>query len=262
MISIRASSLPELFDCPARWEAKHILGKRLPASGATQLGTAIHAGAAAFDVSRINDTGLTVDEAAAAVVDAIYKPEFDVQWDEEKPAEAEKIGIALHRKYCTQISPVREYVAVEIRCDSLEITDLGITLTGTIDRLRVTDNGYGITDIKSGKTAVSASGVVNTSAHGYQLGAYELMAECASGLRITEKAEIIGVQTGKTDKAQRIGTGEISGTREMLLGDGDTHGVLEMASKIIHSGSFYGNPRSMLCSEKFCPIFKQCKFKL
>lgn len=262
MIAIRASSLSELFDCPARWEAKHILGKRLPASGATQLGTAIHAGAAAFDASRINDTGLTVDEAAAAVVDAIYKPEFDVQWDEEKPAEAEKIGIALHQKYCTKISPSHEYVAVEIRCDSLEITDLGITLTGTIDRLRAVGDGYGITDIKSGKTAVSAAGIVNTASHGYQLGAYELMAECASGLRITEKAEIIGMQTGKTDKGQRIGTGEIAGAREMLLGDGETPGVLEMASKIIHSGTFYGNPRSMLCSEKFCPIFKQCKFKL
>ena len=262
MISIRASSLSELFDCPARWEAKHLLGRRMPSSAASQLGTAIHAGAAAFDVSRINNTGITVDEAAAAVVDAIYKPESDVQWDGEKPAEAEKIGIALHRKYCTLISPTREYAAVEIKCDSLEITDLGITLTGTIDRLRVTDNGYGITDIKSGKTAVSADGTVNTSAHGYQLGAYELMAECASGLRITEQAEIIGMQTGNTDKGQRIGTGEIAGAREMLLGDGDTPGVLEMASKIVHSGSFYGNPKSMLCSAKFCPIFNQCKFKL
>ena len=38
MTAIRASSLPELFDCPARWEAKHLCGRRLPRSAAAQLG--------------------------------------------------------------------------------------------------------------------------------------------------------------------------------------------------------------------------------
>ena len=32
-VSIRASSLPELFDCPARWAAKHLRGMRMPMSG-------------------------------------------------------------------------------------------------------------------------------------------------------------------------------------------------------------------------------------
>ena len=36
MITIRASSLPDLFDCPARWEAKYINQMRLPTSGAAQ----------------------------------------------------------------------------------------------------------------------------------------------------------------------------------------------------------------------------------
>ncbi len=233
----------------------------MPASGASQLGTAIHAGAAAFDAGKINDTGITVDEAAGAVVDAIYRPEHDVKWDEEKPSDAEKIGIALHRKYCTTISPARDYAAVEIQCDALEITDLGIILTGTIDRLRVVESGYGITDIKSGKTAVSADGTVSTSQHVFQVGAYELMAEAASGLQITGPAEIVGMQTGKTDKAQRVGTAKIAGARELLLGDGKIPGVLEHASRILHSGVFYGNPRSMLCSSKFCPVFTNCHFR-
>ncbi len=261
-VTIRASSLGELFDCPARWEAKHILGRRLPPSGATQLGTAIHAGAAAFDAGQLNNTGITVNEAAAAVVDAIHRPEYEVDWNEDKPSDAEKIGIALHEKYCTVIAPRRDYAAVEIACDRLEVTDLGIVLTGTVDRLRIGSDGYGITDIKSGKTAVSADGTVDASPHAFQLGAYELMAECASGLRVTEPAEIIGMQTGKTSKAQLVGSAEVGGAREMLLGNGDKPGVLELASRIVHSGAFYGNPRSMLCSPKFCPIFKNCQFKL
>ena len=262
LVAIRASSLPELFDCPARWEAKHIRGLRTPSSAASQIGTAIHAGAAAFDASRIVDGGITVDEAAGAVVDAIYKPEQDVQWDDESPAAAEKICLALHHRYCTIISPQRDYVAVEIDCDSLDITDLGIRLTGKVDRVRAIGDGYGISDLKSGKTAVAANGTVDTSAHAFQMGAYELLAECSSGLPITEPAEIVGMQTGKTDKAQRVGTGLISGAREMLLGDGDSPGVLEHAANLVRSGVFYGNPRSMLCNKKFCPVFERCKYRL
>ena len=38
LVRLRASSLPELFDCPARWEAKHVKNMRLPTSAAAQLG--------------------------------------------------------------------------------------------------------------------------------------------------------------------------------------------------------------------------------
>lgn len=260
-IKIRASSLSELFDCPARWEAKHILGKKLPASGVAQLGTAVHAGAAAFDASRINGTGITVDEAAAAVADAIHHPEHEVVWEEESPAAAEKIGIALHKKYCTEVSPKRDYVAVEVACDKLEISDLGLVLTGTVDRVRAVEGGYGISDLKTGKTAVLADGTVATTAHRFQMGAYELLAEVGGGLSITEPAEIIGMQTGKTEKAQRIGTGEITGARELLLGDEAKPGVLHHASQLLHAGVFYGNPRSMLCNKKFCPAFETCRYR-
>ncbi|WP_252720773.1 hypothetical protein [Acinetobacter radioresistens] len=40
IIPIRASSLSDLFDCPARWEAKNLLNKRTPAGARTRLGTA------------------------------------------------------------------------------------------------------------------------------------------------------------------------------------------------------------------------------
>lgn len=234
----------------------------MPSSGAAQLGTAVHAGTALFDSSRLpGGSPLTADDAAGAVVDAIYKPEREVDWDEDRPQDAERIAIALHAKYCSEIAPTQNYAAVEIKCDRLEITDLGIALTGTTDRVRHTEDGYAISDIKTGKTAVSADGTVKTSGHAYQLGVYELLAEHSSGLSITGPAQIIGLNTGKTPAAQRSGIGSVISARDVLLGDAEIPGVLENASKLIHSGVFYGNPRSMLCSEKYCPNFAICKYR-
>jgi hypothetical protein len=45
------------------------------------------------------------------------------------------------------------------------------------------------------------------------------------------------------------------------VGEDDSPGVLEIVSKMIHSGSFPGNPRSMLCNPKYCPVYSVCKFR-
>lgn len=262
IIPIRASSLGELFDCGARWEAKHIRGLRTPKSGKAQIGTALHRSTGAFDQSTLDGAGLKAEDCEGELVDAIRKPDEDVQWDDDLDADdAEKIGRALHLKYCTTIAPHQNYAAVEVKCDSLVIADLGIALTGTTDRIRRVGDGFGISDLKTGKTAVRADGHVETAGHAMQIGTYELMAERASGLAITEDAEIIGMQTGKTDKAQRVGTGRITGARDMLVGEDDSPGALEMAARTIHSGVFPGNPNSMLCHAKYCPIYHTCKWR-
>lgn len=260
IVAIRASSLAELFDCPARWEAKNLLGMRMPSSGAATLGTAVHAGTAVFDQSVIDGTGVSINEAASAVVDAIYKPEQDVAWDEDmQPKTAEKIALALHTKYCSEIAPKQNYVGVEITCERLEITDLGIALTGTTDRIRKTAEGLGVSDLKTGGRAVGSDGRAVTSGHGPQLGVYELLAERSIGQPITAPAEIIGMQTAKT--TQKVGTGQIKNAKAALLGDSESPGLLEHAAGIIHAGRFYGNPKSYLCSAKYCPRFSTCKFK-
>lgn len=262
VIPIRASSIGELFDCAARWEAKYLRGMKLPKSGAAHLGTAVHKSTAVHDQAKLDGSPLKADESVAAAVDAIYKPEEDVQWDEDYSANAaETTARALHTKYCAEIAPKQDYAAVEVRCTELEIEDLAIALTGTTDRVRRVGDGYGIADLKTGKTAVRADGHVETAGHAMQQGVYELMAERAAGLPITEPALIIGMQTGKTDKAQRIATAEVHGAREMLIGEPDAPGVLELASRVIHSGAFPGNPRSMLCSEKYCPAYNNCRFR-
>ncbi len=259
IVTIRASSLGRLFDCPAAWAATHIDGKRTPSNGKAMLGKAVHASTAVFDQSGIDGTGISIDEAAAAAVDTIHRPDEDVVWEDDTPQDAEKIALSLHVKYCQIIAPKQTYRGVEIKCDRLEITDLGIALTGTTDRVRETADGLGVCDLKTGKAAVGSDGNVKTAGHAYQMGVYELLAEQASGVPITGAAQIIGMNTAKTPASQRVGTGEISDARSVLLGDGESPGILEHASRLIHSGSFYPNPKSMLCHERYCPIFKECK---
>ena len=261
-ITIRASSLGSLFDCPARWEAIQIDGMRMPSNGKAALGKAVHASTAVFDQSTIDGAGITVDEAAGAAVDTIHRPKEETVWGEdESPQEAEKIALSLHRKYCTAIAPAQDYAAVEVLCERLEIADLGVALTGTTDRVRRVGDGFGIADLKTGKSAVAADGTVKTAGHAYQMGVYEILAEFGAGVPITAPAEIIGLNTAKTEKSQRVGKGSVTGTRAVLLGDGESPGVLEIAARIIKSGVFFGNPRSMMCHRNYCPVFNTCKFR-
>lgn len=262
MIKIRASSLGELFDCPARWAAKYIYQMKMPTNSKALLGTAVHASTAVYDKSRLDNAGITIDESKAAAVDAIYNPNEDVIWDDADAKELEGIALSLHSKYCTFISPKFNYKAVEVQCNSLIISDLGLELTGTTDRIYINDWGqYGIGDVKTGKSAVGADGSVATKGHTYQMGVYELLAEHGSGLQIDAPAQIMGLNTAKTDKAQRIGVGSISGAREVLLGDDISTGVLQEASRLIHSGIYIGNPKSMMCHKNYCPNYQTCKFR-
>lgn len=256
---IRASSLGELFDCPARFEAKQILGMKGPSSGKAQLGTAIHAGSAAFDQAVLDGKPIRFADACESLSKEIWEPQYDVDWAEDKPKDAEMIGIKLLEKYCKEVAPVQQYAAVEVTCENLEITDLGLTLTGTADRIRIVDDEYGLSDLKSGGRAVGSDGRAVTSGHGAQLAVYELLAEHTFGKAMTLPAQIIGLQTAKT--TPRVGLGEIPNTRAVLIGTDDDPGLLQHASKIIHSGSFYGNPKSMLCSSKFCPRYATCKYR-
>ncbi len=264
-VTIRASSLSDLLDCPARWEAKHVRLMRLPSSPKAILGKAVHAGTAAYDVSRIQGTGLTPDDAAGAVVDAIHKPQEDVDWraDEDmNPATVERISLALHRLYCSEIAPTQEYLGVEVTCEDLDISDLGLVLTGTTDRVRRDGHGrLGIADLKTGGNAVAANGTVNTKGHGVQLAVYEVLAAHATGQRIEAPAQVIGLQTAKTAKGLRVGKGEVQSAMAALVGTEDAPGILQHASRLIHSGLFHGNPRSQLCSEKYCPAWRVCHFR-
>ena len=262
-ITIRASSFPELFDCPARWEAKYVRNLRLPRSSGAQLGTAIHASTALFDTALVEGNPITADEAAGAAVDAIHHPQEEVTWDDDmKPQSAERIALALHGKYCALVAPTQNYIGVEVTCEALHITDLGLIVTGSTDRVRSNEaDGLGISDLKSGATAVGADGRVKTAGHLAQLAVYEMLTAHALGRPMNIPAQIIGLQTGKTDKAQRVAVASLDTPSAVLIGTEEQPGYLEMASSLLHSGNFYGNPRSQLCGAKYCPAHGTCRFK-
>jgi hypothetical protein len=261
-ITIRASSWSELFDCAYRWEAKHLLGMTAPSSGPATLGTALHASTAAFDRSRIDGAGVTVTDTAAVLVDAIHHPEQPVDWGDVSPRKAEQVGLRLHARYCLEWSPRYDFTAFELSTTPMDINVDGavIRLTGTLDRARIRkgEKGAGIVDLKSGARAVGRDGTAVTKGHGAQLGVYELLFEHTTGEAITQDAEIIGAKTSLSDP--RIGSGVVSGAKSLLVGTEAQAGLLSHAALMLKSGMFPPNPKSQLCSEKFCPRWATCSF--
>jgi hypothetical protein len=259
-VTIRASSFGSLFDCPARWIAIHLEGKRTPSSSNAALGTAVHKGTAVFDESRLPGFDpVSVDDAKQAAFEAATKPLDNVDWDGEQPNKVADVAVSLTERYCTLFAPTVEYAAVEISVDSLLLTDLDIVLTGHTDRVRRTPDGLGICDLKTGKTAVGTDGKAKTHGHAAQMGVYEIVAETALNVRMDLPAEIIGLQTNLTPDKQRIGTGEIEGAREVLIGNEEHTGLLKIASQLVHGEiSPWGNAKSMMCSKKYCPSFQTC----
>ena len=263
VIPIRASSLGDLFDCPARWEAKNILNKRNPAGARTRLGTAIHEAVTKWDYQNLVGEEVTTEECEEILHQQIWQPNEEVDWTDLDQNSAESIGQSLMHKYITHIAPTQKFIGIEVRCESLILVDLGIELTGTIDRIYENEAGdLGISDLKTGKNAVGSDGVVKTTGHTPQMGIYTVLASHALQEPVLAPARIYGLTTGKTDKGQHIGIGEIPSPAEVLLGtDEEPEGLLHHAAKIIKHGIFFGNSKSMLCKEKYCPAFATCKFR-
>lgn len=262
-MTVRASSWAGLFDCAYRWEGIHILGLRNVVGLRAALGTAIHAGTAVFDQARISGDSVTADDAAGVLIDKLRDPEneYDPSRDDLSVGEAEKTGVTLLTKYCLEVSPRYNFVAVEMETKPLDI-DCGngvtVRLTGTMDRARIRkgDHGVGIADLKSGSAAVQ-KGVAVTKGNVPQIGVYELLYEHTTGDLITEAAEIIGLKTKGTAE---IATGVVKNAKRTMVGAEDQPGLIEFAAEMFKTGRFFPNPKSMLCSEKYCQRWGKCHF--
>lgn len=262
-MTVRASSWAGLFDCAYRWEGIHILGLRNVVGLRAALGTAIHAGTAVFDQARISGDSVTADDAAGVMIDKLRDPEneYDPSRDDLSVGEAEKTGVTLLTKYCFEVSPRYNFVAVEMETNPLDIDCGGgviVRLTGTMDRARIRkgDHGVGIADLKSGSAAVQ-KGVAVTKGHGPQVGTYELLYEHTTGEPITDTAEIIGLKTKGTAE---IATGIVKNAKRAMVGTEDQPGLIEFAAEMFKTGRFFPNPKSLLCSDKFCPRHNACIF--
>jgi hypothetical protein len=259
-VSIRASSLAELFDCPARFKAKNIDGMRSPTSGAAHLGTSLHASTGAFDQAVIEGSPISIEDACDKLVDTIKNPSEAVAWADVTRGEAIDRGVLLTTAYCRDIAPNKTYEAVELQCAPLVIAmnnGVRLTLTGTTDRIRVRDEKRGISDMKSGARIIK-DGAVDVDKHAVQLGTYELievLTKNTTGKDMTLDAEVVALPT-KGAAVPQVAT--ITRPSRLLFGDAEHVGLLDAAAAIIKSGSFYGNTKSTLCSERYCPAFKKC----
>lgn len=262
-VTVRASSWGALFSCAYAWEWVHILGHRSPSGPRALLGTAIHASTAAFDAGRINGVPVTAYDSASLLVDTLKNPDFEVDWRgaDITPREAEATGLQLHTRYCNDISPRYDFIAVELTTKPLEIDCGGgviIRLTGQLDRARIKrdDDGIGIADVKTGGAAAS-HGIAKTKGHGPQIGTYEILYEHTTGNPITAPAEIIGLKTkGKAE----TGVGEIRNARQMMVGTDEFPGLIQIGADMFRTGLFPPNPQSFTCSAKYCPRWSTCPY--
>ncbi|WP_347558535.1 PD-(D/E)XK nuclease family protein [Robbsia sp. KACC 23696] len=261
-ITIRASAWGGFFDCAHKFEWEHLLKHRKAAGLRALLGTAVHAGTAAFDQARLQQAPILPDDAADAFVESLRTPEYDVDYkqDDLKLQEAERIGLTLVSRYCTTIAPQFDFIAVEMALEPLVIDCGGgttVTLTGTMDRARVaaTDDGVVIPDVKTGRAVVNKDGV-STKARAPQLGTYQLMYE-NTAKEPTVGSQIIGLGT---TAAAPVGVSHVFDARTVMLGDGEQRGLIQYAAEMFRAGMFPPNPSSPLCSPKYCARWSTCLF--
>ncbi len=217
---IRASYMWNWADCPARAAAETNQGKRRPANSRMHLGTVIHKATALYDEVRIGDGKPSVEYAVECAVETLWKPEEEVDWQDETPRQLEPIARECTKKYCRYSSANLTFTGVEQKLADLAIDipdqEVRIVLTGTQDRLRRTKEGPA------------------TDAHGRTY------------------AEVIGIKTTKTPE---IAVGRIVEPEKVLLGDDEHGGYLQHLAYMVRTGNFIGNPRSMFCNKRNCAIF-------
>ena len=258
----RASSWGGLFDCAYRWEGEHMLGLRRPSSLRATLGTAVHAGTAAFDTGRITGKAITIDEAAGVFVDVLMHPSDEVDYsnDDLTVKEAELIGLKLTTRYCAEISPAYDYLAVERKLSPFSIDCGGnvvVKLTGSMDRARVcmTSEGVIISDMKTGSRVIE-KGIAVTKGRAPQLGTYQLMYENETGDR-TVGSQIVAL---KTNTKAEIAVSRVFDARRIMVGTEEFPGLLQYAAEMFRSGLFPPNPQSVLCSNKYCSRWDTCPY--
>ena len=249
MIKIRASSWPTLFDCALRWYYDNIVGLRMPSSTGARLGTAIHAGCAAAD------RGTDTFEAAESAVRVFQNPDEEcapITYSEQRMAE--RAASACVQSYVSTFGARKfSHIEVEVSECVVETEHGSYMITGHVDRI---ENGQ-TKDIKTGVSRV-VNGKVKVNADHLQMGIYAIMAKAETGANISNDVTIIGASTRTYEWAEHT----IYDAVQIMIGESDDDGMLNFAGKMLKHGLFPPNPKSMLCSEKYCAAFaaKRCKY--
>lgn len=234
-----------------------------PSGLRAQLGTAVHASTAAFDLGRMPGAeSVSAMDTADIFVSTLREPDREVDYsrDDLTVDQAERIGLALHSLYCHDISPQFTFLSVEQALTPLEIDCGGgqiVRLTGSMDRARVSKQADGIVipDVKTG-SAVIREGQAAIKGRSAQLGTYQLMYEHTEGVP-TVGGQILALQTkGKPAAA----VSPVFDAKRVMVGTEEAPGLIEIAASMFRSGLFPPNPQSTLCSERYCSRWSRCHF--
>lgn len=273
---IRPSSIGGFFDCNARWAAIHLDKMKSMTGSKAHLGTSIHKATEKADVARFENKEITkevIELVEHTAVEMFNNPTEDVVWEDKDKQDGEAIARSLSKKYAKEVAPSLVVAASELSVsydDAIEFTDLNVTIGGTVDLVLQNKQGLFVADKKTGKTAVDSSGSVNAAKYRLQIGAYEILADHflrKNGFDgITTDSLIIGMTTAKTEASQRIGFGYTRGSQEHVvkalkfIRSAVDNAENAKRDDELFSDHFAENPNSFMCSEKYCPRFKQCSF--
>ncbi len=253
---IRPSAVSGHYECAFKWAKQFLEGVDGPTNIRAAIGTGVHASAEQFweDVKPREDVetyslSAMVDRGVAALDEEIKKG-VDFGSDGENRDSAIKLiskGALAFAEDIAPFTPMPEFVEeyFEVPLDHWFVTAVG----GTVDY-------YGaktVSDIKtSSRKPTASSHVVQQSIYRYLVEAnnHEVAANTIQGITLGKsKVE------GNTLPLQT----NVEQAKFMINGILDKLDIMQQDMVPRHV-LFQGNPKSYLCSEKWCPNFKTCPF--
>lgn len=251
-IVVRSSSLPSYADCPRRTAGK-LLAKEIAALGITlretsqgvgaALGSSTHQAAAYSLNSKINDGSLG---NAAHAMDLAFELYHEIQktegivYDGATPTydRAELQLKTLVNCYRKMVAPGIEPIEVEVRLEA-DIGD-GFVLSGQFDVREIET----IRDLKTGAAS---------RAHISQYGSYALL--CRVHQRTVDKIVEDYLPRKKEPEPEYFyydAEVAVNAARAILKRLKDDVAAFRASGE---PTSFIANPQSMLCSDRFCPVW-------
>lgn len=269
MYYLRASSLTSYSDCPRR-TASIIFKKLLNDAGynfhnsrqgvGSAIGTSVHKSVSEL-LTEKQKTGLSLPNDVIIDIGItefrnVIKDGCDFDATTESPNTGEKQVSRMSLKYAIDIAPSIEPESIEQRLEAkIPFTVNNIALTGQSD-LVAKDNNF-IFDLKTG---------VRSSIHNAQLGAYSLLSKThnfdVKGLVVhfVKRVKVNVPQPEIEIIHQNLETCEKSAINIIRHIDQDLsvflHGDYQRGIPSGEPWAFIANPKSNLCSEKFCPAYK------
>lgn len=265
-IRIRASSIASIMDCKLRGLSIMLgLVEQCVTTAPAIIGTAVHEGTAMFDREQLEGHKVEPDDMAGVVVDNIWHPDEEVNWGSITQKEAERRALGVYTRYCTDVAPRLQYEEVEMSLSPviLDVDGVELELTGKLDRVYSDCQGFdlsdnkeerGVLDLKTGLNACTAK----PEKHIAQIATYELLYEHTTNKTVMLPGLIGALQTSRE---YQVDIKPVYNAKSVLLGDGDTKGLLEYVARDIKTGDWEGNTSSWLCSEKYCPLYDKCFFR-